>query len=565
MSESETVLWIKGQLSTGKSSSEVREMLARTGYAAEEAERLISLVMKDDALSRNDKKEPIVQPAVENQERKKRSGDEESLVKVGAYAAATMLIVSAIVIMGILFFDNLSVLNYPLFTILSVLLVTSIIANRMMKSSIIHIAGAIFVSNTIFLIGSIIMLYFVGGYIFNVSIFELDSNEYVVSPFQLFGGINNALIIMIISGMLGVLPLVVVTVIVRALMKKLKIPKLNILMPIAIIAVLFFIGIAAYSFTGAKIAHDPIDVYWCDKKSDSELCHTEDMYETMQFFLTGYRLDSYFSEQPNSNNRLAMNKYELATGIFSMTNFASIGFQDMWVRSVFYEMNRSDDYYDNVVKKSRFNVDEIKNAEEKNRVEALILCMYAYKSYLNNLKTLVEDANIDYGDEDSQFIDKEQHLKYIQTKININNGLEESYKSLKLNAEEDLEYSFYRRNTGNSIKDAVRSCEGFFIEIGTRIRIADVSFGDVQEGSLTKKVEIRVKNMGVNEIEYEAKDIMIYVNGRPAEDVECTFKVLNVDEEGVCSGTIKNDESLQKRIKLLLPVGPRATYLYEGE
>ena len=137
---------------------------------------------------------------------------------------------------------------------------------------------------------------------------------------------------MIISGMLGVLPLLVVTVIVRVLMEKLKIPKINILVPIAIFAVLFFTGIAAYSFTGEKIAHDTIDVYWCDKKSDSKLYHREDMYETAQFLITGYRLDSYFSEQVNNNNRLAMNKYELATGIFSMTNFASIGFQDMWVK-----------------------------------------------------------------------------------------------------------------------------------------------------------------------------------------------------------------------------------------
>ena len=130
-------------------------------------------------------------------------------------------------------------------------------------------------------------------------------------------------------------------------------------------------------------------------------------------------------------------------------------------------------------------------------MEALILCMYGYKSYLNNLKKLVEDVNIDYGDEYSPFIDKEQHLKYIQTKININNGLLESYKNLKLNAEDDSEYSFYRRNTGDTIKDAVRSCEGFFIEIGTRIKILGVSFEDIQEGSETKRIEIIVKNSGV--------------------------------------------------------------------
>ncbi|RLG12640.1 MAG: hypothetical protein DRN71_05905 [Candidatus Nanohalarchaeota archaeon] len=191
--------------------------------------------------------------------------------------------------------------------------------------------------------------------------------------------------------------------------------------------------------------------------------------------------------------------------------------------------------------------------------------MYGYKSYLNNLKKLVEDVNIDYGDEYSPFIDKEQHLKYIQTKININNGLLESYKNLKLNAEDDSEYSFYRRNTGDTIKDAVRSCEGFFIEIGTRIKILGVSFEDIREGSETKRIEIIVKNSGVNEIEYEAEDILILVNGRQVDDVECAFNVLIVGEEGVCTGTFKDDGEFPKTVDLSLPIGSRATYLYEGE
>ena len=181
MGESETVLWIKGQLSAGKSRPEVREMLVGSDYAPEEADKMVGLGGGD-----LDGEGAGVQGADSCEgEKEKVEVSHESWIKVGGYAAATMLIVSAIVIMGILFFDNLSLLNSPLFTILSVLFVTSIIANRMMKSSIKHIAGAIFVSNTVFLAGSIIMLYFAGGYVFNVSIFELDSNEYVASPFQL--------------------------------------------------------------------------------------------------------------------------------------------------------------------------------------------------------------------------------------------------------------------------------------------------------------------------------------------------------------------------------------------
>ncbi len=561
MGESETISWIKSQLNAGYSRSRIKEMLMNSGYEPENAEKIMDLATAHESGSGTSA--PIA-AGPDSAHEQKNDVREESWIKVGGYAGVSVLIVSAVAGLTMLFFDNYRLVGSAF---LIVLFEAFVIANSSLKASFKKIVGSAVVSYFILWGGLMILMHFFISYIFSVSIFEVYSQVSQVSNFTGGFELKNYIIMLIIAAILGIVVLQIFTFIIWFAMKRLKIPKINVLKPIAIFAILYFAAIGVYSFTGEKIVHESIEVYWCNGNK-GDMCDAEDMYELGLKMTTGYTYESYFTKTPNTHNLLSMNKYMLATGLLSMINFASIHMEGLYIAECFDDMDLYDVYFDNVVKRSSFNLDEIKNVRGKNPEEAVLLCIDGYNSYLGNLEKMVNEYDIDYSEggkrkpDEQMFRNKEQHLEYIQRKIDINNGLKESYKSIKLNIDGDLENTYYARNTQDSVKQSVETCIKFFDDISVRVKITDVSF-DGLEGSIAKKIEIRVKNVGV--IEYEPKDIPVYVNGIPVSDVECTFKVLKVDEERVCSGTIKDDESLQKEIILSLPAGPRATYLYEKE
>ncbi|MEA3342761.1 MAG: Yip1 family protein [archaeon] len=561
MGESETISWIKSQLNAGYSRSRIKEMLINSGNDPENADKLLDLAAGQDPGNGNSA--PIAAGSDIAHEQKKEV-HEDSWIKVGLHAGACALIVSAVAGLTMMFFDNYRLVGYAF---LIVIFEASVIANSSQKASFKKIVGSAVVSYFILWGGLMFLMHFFISYIFSVSIFEVYSQVSQVSNF--IGGfeLENYIIMLIIAAVLGIVALQIFTFIMWFSMKRLKIPKINVLKPIAIFAILYFAAIGVYSFTGEKIVHEPIEVYWCNG-NNGDVCDAEDAYEMGLKMTTGYTYESYFTKTPNTHNLLSMNKYMLATGLLSMINFVSIRMEGLYTTEFFDDMDLYDVYFDNVVKRSSFDLDEIKNVRGKNPEEAVLLCIEGYNSYLGNLKKMVNEYDIDYSEggkrkpDKQMFRNKEQHLEYIQRKIDINNGLKESYKSIKLNIDDDFENTYYARNTQDTVKQSVETCIKLFDDISVRVKITDVSFGSL-EGSETKKVEINIKNVGLTKIEYEPKYISVYVNGRPVVDVECTFKLLKVDEEGVCSGTIKDDEDFPRIITVSLPAGPHATYLYE--
>lgn len=552
MGESETISWIKSQLNAGYSRSRIKEMLMNSGYDSENVDKLLSLAVADDSESGNSAQSADGSDIAHEQ---KNDVHEESWIKVGGYAGVSVSIAFVVVFLTLMFFDKISSLWSHAAYGAIILFGAFIVANRNSEVSLKRVACSAFVCSLILAVAYIVFAILFGDYVINPDMGGSESTILFVSM---------ARKILFFGGIIGIVVLsIVFCLIMRFVLKRVYVKKMNVLKPVALFGGLYLLGMGLFCFTGPKIAHEPIEVYWCEEDG-GELCNTEELYERGLIAITGYSIESYFTQVPNTNNRFAMKKYELATVLLTMMNSASIKMHGVEMAAKYEDMNLIDEYYDSVIRKTEFHLDELE-LEEKRSGKAVILCVDGYNSYLASLKNMIERHEIDYeSDRYESFKDKEQHLKYIQAKIDINNGLKESYKYVKL-SEENAHNSYYSSKKIEVIEDTVDDYKRFVNDMSTRIIITDVSFEDGLEGSIAKKIEIIVKNAGLCEIEYEPEDILVSVNGIPVSDLECAFKALKVDEEGVCSGTTRDDEPLQKEIILSLPVGPRSTYLYEKE
>ena len=550
MGESETVLWIKGQLGAGKSRSEVREMLVGTGYAADEADRLVGLGgtgLDDEGGVAQDS------DSCEGENRKVEVSH-ESWVKVGGYAGACASVAFVVAFLTLVFFDE-TISNVMFVSFGAVLVIEGfIVANRNSNATIKETIGSAFIGSLILAFVYAIVIMFFGYHLESMHTYGYMSSHAIsnaMSTWINFAVIGGSIASIILS--LGV------TLIMRFVLKRVHVDKINFMKPVVIISVLYILGIGLYCFSGEKIIHEPIDVYWCDGYN-SELCDIEKLYEERFIKFTGYSFESYFTLTPNSNNRFVMNVYEIATAMIVYASIVSINMQNEYVRSEYDEMNLYDEY-SAVFKGHEESLREFYAKNPEGPYDMLVLTIDRYNIYLNNLKRLIENSKINYN-KDAMFKDKEHHLRYIQTKIAINNAIRKRYKPI----EKYVMCKGYYALVKEDIMGDIYQYDSF--ERAPRaIRIKNVSLKDIPDDDKNKEIEIKISPEDTYVSIYDRSDaVKISVNGVPASNVKCEFKSLDVDEEGLCSGLIADDGILPKKIKLeLLYREFVPMYLYEGE
>lgn len=550
MGESETISWIKSQLNAGYSSPQIKEMLMNSGYEPENAEKMLDLAAGQNSGSGNSAPIAVGSDSAHEQ---KDDVHEESWIKVGGDAGVCASVVFVVVFLTLVFFDKI-VSNIMYVSFLGVILIGAfIISNRNAGASIKKIMGSAFVCSLILASIYAILALFFGNHIFNL----FNPNMYYSSKQDIM---SIGIAVVVICGIIGIIVLLEISsLIMRFVLKRVNVARVTVLKQIMILGVLYFLGMGLFCFTGPKITHELIDVYWCDGDK-GELCEMEKRDEDSFIKATGYSFESYFTQAPNINNRFAMNIYEVATLWRTHINILSIDTQNQYVVSKYDEMNLYEEYYNTIFKG---------NERDFLNHDGFILIIDNYNLYLNNLKKMIETYEIDYTDKYSMFKDKEQHLEYIQTKIDINNGLKRSYESMELYNE--IMMGTAELNYYGVIKDDVRhkiftQYTHFEHSAFTKIKIKNVSFKEVQNDATNKKIEIEIENNGIYYISKQnVEDFLFYVNYAPVNDVTCEFVGLDINEEGTCSGLIRDDGSYPKEIKVTLPRGHGSTYLYEKE
>ncbi len=555
VADEELLLWVNDQLKAGYTLESIKQSLLDSNYNLNDIEKVLSEIQTNNIQTTQISTENTDQETTTKQNKleQKEPLAETSAFKIGAYSGVTASIATITLVYALVFFDYLRTIET--YGILIGFIATFTIANRSYNSNFKKVFYSSVVSYVILGISTIAASLFTAAYLFNTSILNLlafDSTKQNIDVLNLMPG-GQMTFGLIVGFFMGIITFAIINAIIKIILKKINLRKINVLTPVLVIAFIVFLGITLYSFSGEKIPAYTENISHCIGTENFSICDTEELFDRGMKPVTGYTSKSYFLATPNTNNLFKMNKYSVTTTLLTMENMLLIDQYCVYLKNNFKEESQSKIYKNRIINNVDFKLDELETIKETNPLNAINLCFKTYNSYLTETKKLVTEQN----STTNSLMDtetKNANLKFIDNRIKTNIGLKEKNKHISFNNSNNIDKTFYKKYKFDFLNDAINLCIRFNRQESSYITIKNVNIEN-------QKLTLTVKNEGVYEFE-KTYDTEIYVDGLIIHDKSCDFEQLDVGEEGVCTGTIKNNTTPTKKIKFVYGTDS-AEYNYE--
>ncbi|NOR84857.1 hypothetical protein GQ473_01960 [archaeon] len=238
-----------------------------------------------------------------------------------------------------------------------------------------------------------------------------------------------------------------------------------------------------------------------------------------------------------------MNKYSVTTTLLTMENMILVDLYSTNLKKNFKESGQSKLYKNRIINNVNFKLDELETIKETNPLNAINLCFETYNSYLTETKKLVIEQN----STTNSLMDtetKNANLKFINNRIKTNIGLKEKYKYISFDDSNNIEKTVYKKYKFEFLNDAIRACVKFNQQESSYLTIQNADI-------VNKKITLILKNEGVYTYTYETSSKPnMYADGISLMDTSCEFNQLAVNEEGICTATLR-DNTIPKKIKVV--------------